>query len=128
MSESAKKIDLAVRGALWFGALKGKKAAPNAKKKGQLVDLFVAKGKVVSLAPAGSLKLSAARELEAGGKVLLPSLTDAHTHLREPGQEYKEDVESGLCAAAHGGFSNIMCMANTRPVNDNASVTELMHK
>lgn len=122
MSDTVKKIDLAVRGALWFGPLKGKKAS----KKGQLVDLFVAKGKIVSLAPAGSLKLSAARDIDAVGQVLLPSLTDVHTHLREPGQEYKEDVESGLRAAAHGGFSNILCMANTRPVNDNASVTELM--
>ncbi len=122
MSESAKKIELAVRGALWFGAVKGKKAS----KKGQLVDVFVAGGKIVALVPAGSLKLSAARDIDAGGQVLLPSLTDVHTHLREPGQEYKEDVQSGLKAAAHGGFSNILCMANTRPVNDNASVTELM--
>lgn len=127
MTEAAKKIDLAVRGALWLGPLKGRKAS----KKGQLVDLFVAKGKIVALAPAGALNLKAAREIDARGPegnplVLLPSLTDAHTHLREPGQEYKEDIASGLAAAAHGGFSNIMCMANTRPVNDTASVTELM--
>ena len=70
--------------------------------------------------------MRAAKEVDARGLLLLPSLTDVHTHLREPGQEYKEDIASGLAAAAAGGFSNIMCMANTRPVNDNASVTEFM--
>ena len=138
------KIDLAVRGALWFGplkgaaeaaaksaaaarsALKGGLSARGQQLKGQLVDVFIAKGKVMALAPAGDLKLRAAKEVDAAGLVLLPSLTDVHVHLREPGQEYKEDIASGLGAAAHGGFSNIMCMANTRPVNDTASVTELM--
>ncbi|MBA4356916.1 MAG: dihydroorotase, partial [Desulfovibrio sp.] len=120
--QQAGKLDLAVRGALWLGALKGRKA----KKGGQLVDVLVAKGRIVSLVPAGSLDVQAAQEVEARGLVLLPSLTDAHVHLREPGQEYKEDIASGLRAAAFGGFSNIMCMANTRPVNDTASVTEFM--
>jgi dihydroorotase len=90
------------------------------------VDVLVARGKIVALTPAGALDLRAAHEVEAGGMVLLPSLTDVHTHLREPGQEYKEDIASGLAAAAYGGFSNIMCMANTKPVNDTASVTEFM--
>ena len=133
MPEKQKKLDLAVRGALWFGPLKnadksGKtgQAAKGAPGKGVLVDVLVARGKIVALTPAGSLDLRAAHEVEAGGRVLLPSLTDVHTHLREPGQEYKEDIASGLAAAAHGGFSNIMCMANTKPVNDTASVTEFM--
>ena len=47
-----------------------------------------------------------------------------HTHLREPGQENKESIESGSRAAARGGFTSIACMANTEPVNDNRSVTE----
>ncbi|HWR03222.1 MAG TPA: dihydroorotase [Humidesulfovibrio sp.] len=122
MTGTQKKLDLAVRGALWFGPVKGKKS----KKGGQLVDVLVAKGKIVALSPAGSLDLRATKEIDAGGKVLLPSLTDVHTHLREPGQEYKEDIASGLAAAAYGGFSNILCMANTKPVNDSASITEFM--
>ncbi len=122
MTGTQKKLDLAVRGALWFGPVKGKKP----KKGGQLVDVLVAKGKIVALTPAGSLDLRALKEIDAGGRVLLPSLTDVHTHLREPGQEYKEDIASGLAAAAHGGFSNILCMANTKPVNDSASITEFM--
>lgn len=128
MTGTQKKLDLAVRGALWFGPIrnegKGEAKGKKAKKGGQLVDVFVAKGRIVALAPAGGLDLRAAKEIDAGGRVLLPSLTDVHTHLREPGQEYKEDIASGLAAAAHGGFSNILCMANTRPVNDSASITE----
>jgi len=133
MPEKQKKLDLAVRGALWFGPLKNAakigKAARTAGKgalRGQLVDVLVARGKIVALTPAGSLDLRAAHEVEAAGRVLLPSLTDVHVHLREPGQEYKEDIASGLAAAAFGGFGNIMCMANTKPVNDTASVTEFM--
>ena len=49
-----------------------------------------------------------------------------YVHLREPGFEYKEDIASGLSAAAHGGFGAVMCMANTKPVNDAASVTRYM--
>ena len=46
-----------------------------------------------------------------------------HCHLRDPGQEYKEDIVSGTRAAAHGGFTAVCCMPNTKPVNDNAAVT-----
>ena len=140
--QQVKKLDLAVRSALWLGPLKSHGKAGSAKgsqpedqlkqlgksknPKGRLVDVLVAKGRIVALVPAGSLDVRAAKEVDARGLLLLPSLTDVHTHLREPGQEYKEDIASGLAAAAAGGFSNIMCMANTRPVNDNASVTEFM--
>jgi dihydroorotase len=94
---------------------------------GQPVDLLVADGRVAELAPAGREDVSAAAEVvEAHGLVLLPSLTDAHVHLREPGFEYKEDIASGLTAAARGGFGQVLAMANTSPVNDSASVTEHM--
>ena len=63
---------------------------------------------------------------DAGGLKIFPSFIDAHVHLREPGFEYKEDIASGLNAAAHGGFGAVLCMANTDPVNDNASVTRFM--
>jgi len=61
--------------------------------------------------------------IDACGKVLFPSFIDAHTHLRDPGFTWKEDIASGLSAAAHGGFGAVMCMANTDPVNDEATVT-----
>ncbi len=64
-----------------------------------------------------------ARIVDAEGKLVLPGLIDIHTHLREPGQEYKEDISSGCAAAAAGGFTTICCMPNTEPVNDCAAVT-----
>ena len=57
---------------------------------------------------------------------VVPGLIDLHVHLREPGQEYKEDIETGTRAAAAGGFTTICCMPNTRPVNDQRTVTELI--
>ena len=62
--------------------------------------------------------------LDAAGMVVTPGLIDIHVHLREPGQEYKEDIESGTRAAAAGGFTAVACMPNTTPPNDNRSVTE----
>ena len=60
--------------------------------------------------------------IDAGGKLVLPGLVDAHCHLRDPGFEYKEDIESGTKSAAAGGFTSVACMPNTNPVADNESV------
>lgn len=91
-----------------------------------LVDLALAEGRIAAIAPAGSLAAEGASVLEARGARLLPSLIDAHAHLREPGFEYKEDIASGLAAALAGGFGQVMAMANTNPVNDTAAVTAFM--
>ena len=89
--------------------------------------LLCAGGRVLELVPHDpAAAFPDARVIPGRGLLLMPAMTDAHTHMREPGQEWKEDIASGLSAAAGGGFSNIMCMANTEPVNDNASVTKLM--
>ena len=66
------------------------------------------------------------RTIEAAGLIVLPGLIDMHTHLREPGFEYKETIKTGTMAAVKGGFTTICCMPNTFPVNDNASVTEFI--
>ena len=61
--------------------------------------------------------------IDLNGKWIVPGLIDMHVHLRDPGQEYKEDTISGTKAAAAGGFTAVACMPNTDPVHDNASVT-----
>ncbi len=86
-------------------------------------DLLIEKGRIARVGK----KLSApktAEVVDARGAIVAPGFVDMHVHLREPGQEYKETIASGTKAAAAGGFTSICCMANTKPVNDNASVTQ----
>lgn len=64
------------------------------------------------------------RVVDASGLWVLPGFVDLHAHLREPGQEYKEDVRSGLAAAAAGGFTTVLAMPNTRPAIDNRATVE----
>lgn len=91
------------------------------------VDLLVRDGRVVTMTPAGHHAAPEGSEIvQADGLLLMPSLIDVHAHFRDPGLEYKEDIVTGLTAAARGGFGTVMCMANTRPVNDTASVTRYM--
>jgi len=85
-------------------------------------DVLVEDGRIVALGPA--LEARGAEVLDAAGCWVAPGFIDLHTHLREPGQEYKEDLGSGGRAAVAGGFTSIACMANTQPVNDDPAVTE----
>jgi dihydroorotase len=62
--------------------------------------------------------------VNASGQIVAPGLIDTHAHLREPGYEWKETIKTGTMAAVKGGFTSVVCMANTNPVNDNKSVTD----
>ncbi len=84
-------------------------------------DLLIRDGHVEAIAE--SLRVEGAEVFDASGLIVAPGLIDLHVHLREPGYEYKETIESGARAAVAGGFTSICCMPNTDPVNDNASVT-----
>ncbi|MBI5232825.1 MAG: dihydroorotase [Deltaproteobacteria bacterium] len=66
--------------------------------------------------------------IEADGLLVIPGLIDLHTHLREPGFEYKETIRTGTRAASEGGFTSVLCMANTDPVNDTEAVTRYILK
>ncbi len=68
----------------------------------------------------------AVETIDCGGRWIVPGFIDLHVHFREPGQEYKEDIASGLRAAAAGGFTTVCAMPNTRPTNDNRAITEMM--
>ena len=91
----------------------------------QVADLLIADGKVMQIAQ--EIPVTPDTEaIDAAGQWVVPGLIDVHTHLREPGYEYKETIRTGTMAAAAGGFTTICCMPNTRPVNDSQAVTEFI--
>ncbi|MCK5214034.1 MAG: dihydroorotase [Candidatus Omnitrophica bacterium] len=87
-----------------------------------LKDILIEKGQIARV--GASIKAGSAKIIDAEGKWVMPGFVDLHVHLREPGREDKETIESGSRAAAKGGFTSIVCMPNTKPVIDNAMVVE----
>ena len=102
-----------------------------------IADLFIEDDKITkvvkrsemrSTTAAGGSQLPDVRIIDASGKIVCPGFIDMHVHLREPGHEYKETVESGCRAAVWGGFTAVCAMPNTQPVNDNARITAFILK
>ena len=88
----------------------------------EVTDVFVDKGVIEEIGRDPELDGVEMEIIDASGKIVAPGLVDMHCHLREPGFEYKEDIETGARAAAAGGFTSIACMPNTKPVIDSAAL------
>src|SRR5437763_1337272 len=91
----------------------------------RVADVLLAEGRIASvgpdLSPPGTV--GDPEIYDATGMIVAPGFIDMHFHLREPGFEHAENIESGARAAAAGGFTSICCMPNTKPVNDSVTVT-----
>ncbi|HSQ19852.1 MAG TPA: dihydroorotase, partial [Blastocatellia bacterium] len=95
----------------------------------KISDLLIEDGRIAALVDGSTGDKGpghSAQIFNASGLIVTPGFIDLHVHLREPGEEYKETIASGAAAALAGGFTSICAMPNTRPVNDNASVTRFM--
>lgn len=91
--------------------------------------LVIEDGKIREIVPGDVLpKGYAGKSIDAAGKWIVPGLIDMHVHLRDPGYEWKEDIRTGTQAAAAGGFSSVVCMANTQPVNDHPEITRYIRE
>jgi dihydroorotase len=87
----------------------------------RIADVLIVDGRIAGVGP--NLSQANAEVFDATGLIVAPGFIDMHVHLREPGFEHAENIESGSRAAAAGGFTSICCMPNTKPVNDSATVT-----
>jgi len=99
------------------------------------MDIWIKDGSIFEICEEGKGSLESFspdkipdRIIDAAGKIVVPGLIDMHVHLREPGHEYKETIETGLKAAVAGGFTAVCCMPNTKPVNDNAQITSFIYE
>ena len=103
--------------------LKGVRAIDPQTELDAVCDIKMENGRIAQVAP--EIAPAAGDDVrDMAGKVCVPGLTDVHVHFRDPGLEYKEDIETGSRAAAHGGFTDVCCMPNTSPCIDNGAVVE----
>jgi len=93
-----------------------------------VADVVIESGRIVRIGrdAAEGLVGEQVQTIDCAGRWVTPGFVDLHVHFREPGQEYKEDIASGLRAAAAGGFTTVCAMPNTKPANDTRAITEMM--
>jgi len=111
---------------MWI--LRGGRVLDPASERDEVADVVVEDGRIraIGRSAGDDFEGEHVRVIDCAQRWITPGLIDLHVHLREPGQEYKEDVASGLAAAAAGGFTTVCAMPNTSPANDRRSITEAM--
>ena len=91
----------------------------------EIADLMIADDKVARIEK--EIDEAADKVIDAEGKFVMPGFIDLHVHFRDPGLTHKEDIFTGMAAAAHGGYTSVFAMPNTKPVADNAEVIQYVH-
>ena len=106
--------------------IKGGRVINPATKMDEVADVLIENEKVIDIQK--EIDSSADRIIDAKDCYVMPGFIDMHVHFRDPGLEYKEDIFTGMAAAAHGGYTSVLCMPNTKPVADNPDVIEYVHR
>ena len=106
--------------------IKGGRVLNPATNMDEIADVFVKDGKVCAI--GNNIIEEAEKVIDANGLFVMPGFIDLHVHFRDPGLTHKEDILTGMAAAAHGGYTTVLCMPNTKPVADNPEVIEYVHK
>lgn len=106
--------------------IKGGRVINPATNMDEIADIFVENGIVSAI--GNNIIETADKVIDASGLFVMPGFIDLHVHFRDPGLTHKEDILTGMAAAAHGGYTTVLCMPNTKPVADNAEVIEYVHK
>jgi len=103
----------------------GRVVDPANKRDGQF-DVLIDRGKITDIQPA--IPPNGSKAIDASGKLVVPGLVDLHTHLRQPGREDQETIETGCLAALRGGFTTVCAMPNTTPAIDHRGVVDFIHQ
>ena len=110
--------------------LRGGRVIDPAANRDEPADVVIEDGRVTAVGYGAGADVSPddrdTRVIDCAGRWVTPGFVDLHTHLREPGEEYKEDIVSGTRAAAAGGFTSVCAMPNTKPVNDTRAIAEMI--
>ena len=94
----------------------------------EILDILIDDEKIIKIDKNISVSKSNMKIIDAADLVVTPGLIDVHSHFRDPGFTYKEDILSGARAAARGGYTTVVCMANTNPVVDNEEILNYILK